>query len=558
MGVGTEPLTDGSAAYPWLIEDLADFDVFAGDSAYWAVGVHTQLMTDIDLSNKTYQTAVIAPDMDTGGSVSFVGTAFSGIFDGNDLTIDNLTIENGNDYIGLFGQINSGGEIKNLGVVDANVVGGGFEIGALCGRNMGNISNCYSTGTVIGTNGSSKLGGLCGQNRGGNIGNCFSACDVSGGDDSEHIGGLCGYRSGGSISDCYSTGIISGGANSRGLGGLCGVNFANDITSDCFSTSDIIGGNGAWQLGGLCGYTDGDFCNSFATGKVVGGDASDEIGGLFGRISYSTISHCYAIGDIITEGNSGNIGGLCGSNYCGSITNCYSTGSINGTGNGVGGLTGDNYGGIISNCFSTAKVSGYYYVGGLVGSYTARGTIGGGYIINCYSTGSVSGDTYVGGLLGAQFDGSITNCYSTGLVTGNVNVGGFIGYGLHWSNVGANFWDIETSGIVDPEEGLPDTDGIVGKSITEMMAQSTFIGWDFVNNWMMLRPGEDFPRLAWQAVFEGDIAGLYGVDLVDFSYLANYWGLDCDMDDCGRADIDGSGDVGLADLVYVSEDWLKE
>ena len=35
MGVGTEPLTDGSAEYPFLIEDLADFDTFAENFSYW-------------------------------------------------------------------------------------------------------------------------------------------------------------------------------------------------------------------------------------------------------------------------------------------------------------------------------------------------------------------------------------------------------------------------------------------------------------------------------------------------------------------------------------------
>jgi len=79
MGVGAEPLTDGSAAYPWLIEDLADFDAFAGDSAYWAAGVHTKLMTDIDLSGRTYTTAVIAPD--TNPKFDFDGTPFRGTFD---------------------------------------------------------------------------------------------------------------------------------------------------------------------------------------------------------------------------------------------------------------------------------------------------------------------------------------------------------------------------------------------------------------------------------------------------------------------------------------------
>ena len=53
---------DGSEGSPYLIEDLADFDEFASDSSYWASGVHTKLMTGIDLSGRTYTTAVIAPD----------------------------------------------------------------------------------------------------------------------------------------------------------------------------------------------------------------------------------------------------------------------------------------------------------------------------------------------------------------------------------------------------------------------------------------------------------------------------------------------------------------
>jgi hypothetical protein len=47
---------------------------------------------------------------------------------------------------------------------------------------------------------------------------------------------------------------------------------------------------------------------------------------------------------------------------------------------------------------------------------------------------------------------------------------------------------------------------------------------------------------------------------VDFAYLANYWQLTgCNSGtDCGRADIDGSGDVGIGDLAAVAEDWLRE
>jgi len=91
MGVGTEPLTDGSAQYPYLIEDLADFDEFASNSSYWESGVHTKLMTDINLSGRTYTSAAIAPDIDSDSG--WDGTEFWGNFDGDGHVVRNLTID---------------------------------------------------------------------------------------------------------------------------------------------------------------------------------------------------------------------------------------------------------------------------------------------------------------------------------------------------------------------------------------------------------------------------------------------------------------------------------
>ncbi|MDH4202242.1 MAG: hypothetical protein OEV87_05060 [Phycisphaerae bacterium] len=91
-----------------------------------------------------------------------------------------------------------------------------------------------------------------------------------------------------------------------------------------------------------------------------------------------------------------------------------------------------------------------------------------------------------------------------------------------------------------------------------MMIQSTFTGWDFTTPvWVMLREGEDYPRLAWQEIFMGDIAGLYGVDMADFAEIARNWQNTGCPGNCEDADIDGSGDVGLGDLAAVAEDWLK-
>jgi hypothetical protein len=503
MGVGTEPLTDGSAAYPWLIEDLADFDAFA-DSAnaatYWASGVHTKLMTNIDLSGRTYTTAVIAPDTIPTGD--FDGIKYSGVLNGNDFVISNLTINTSggdNDYLGLFGMIyGASAEVTNTEILECNIIGGiaSQKLGSLCGENQqGVLSNCRSSGSITCGDYSGNIGGLCGVN--GSVGSlihCRSTVLVTGGMvKSERLGGLCGYNYG-TISDCSATGSINAGYS---LGGLCGGNYYG-VISNCYATGSVTGKS---ALGGLCGGDEhGDINNCYAAGEITGSDGSWWLGGLCGNSNTSYIGNCYAIGTVNGSNNSEKIGGLCGE-MSGTLENCYSMGFI---------TSGDN-----------SK-----NLGGLCGRFV-------GTINNCYSTGFImSGinSEILGGLLGYLYSGTPTNC----------------------------FWNVETSGTTDGVASAdPDPVGVTGKSTAQMMTQSTFTGWDFSTSvWMMLREGEDYPRLAWQAVFDGDVAGLYGVDLVDFAYLARYWGLDCGSEDCGRADIDGGGDVGIGDLAAVAEEWL--
>jgi hypothetical protein len=506
MGVGTEPLTDGSAAFPWLIEDLTDFDAFAGNSAYWAAGVHTQLMTDIDLSGRTYTASPVQ--------------VFSGNFDGQNHTVFNLTVT-GSRECGLFGRVAGTNTVsaivKNLALQRCSIISDAAYNGCLIGLAPYYVTvlNCHvkqsqisSPWDVIGglvgvagsgiapdvtlsscsvvdstVSGGNVVGGLVGSSTSATIQNCYVNCRVSGGDGSLMLGGLCGENSG-SLSNCYSTGTVTGWDQ---VGGLCGYNLGS--IADCNSMGYVAGN--LW-VGGLCGWSGGPVTDSCSTGAVSGNET---------------------------------VGGLCG-------VNAFT----------------------VNRCYSTGKTEGMRVVGGLCGSSRE--------IINSYSTSHVSGDELVGGLCGARGD-FITNSYSIGSVSGNSRVGGLVG-GFTNSTIGC-YWNVETSGTTDgvgDEE--PDPSAVSGKNTSEMMTQSTFPGWDFSDSdgdgadWVMLREGEDYPRLAWQAVFAGDVAGLYGVDLVDFSYLANYWGLDdCDgVDDCGRADIDGSGDVGIGDLAAVAGDWL--
>lgn len=61
------------------------------------------------------------------------------------------------------------------------------------------------------------------------------------------------------------------------------------------------------------------------------------------------------------------------------------------------------------------------------------------------------------------------------------------------------------------------------------------------------------------ADYSGDIAGGYGVELVDYAAFVSHYGeTDCGANiDCQCADIDQSGTVDIADLLDVVEDWLK-
>ncbi|MHC4086714.1 MAG: GLUG motif-containing protein [Planctomycetota bacterium] len=267
----------GTQEEPWRIKSLDDFNDFAADPNYW--DDYTILETDVNLAGITYTTAVIAPDVNNV-KYGFQGITFTGVFDGNDHKLINLTIDGGfyNDYLALVGYIDDG-EIKNLGIECSFFYGdspGDYSslVGGLVGFNSGAITNCYSTGFIIGS-----------------------------GDYSHHIGGLVGFNSG-AITNCYSTGFASGpGDYSSLVGGLVGENAA--IISDCYSKVDV---NGMMEIGGLCGYNSVTITNCYSTGDVNG---VVWVGGLVGD-NYGDVSNCYSTGDVdgIIE-----VGGLVGLNF---------------------------------------------------------------------------------------------------------------------------------------------------------------------------------------------------------------------------------------------------
>ncbi len=303
----------GTPDDPYLISSAIEL----GAVVHYSPLAHYRLTASLDLSGIRWGTAVVPH--------------FEGTFDGNGHTISHLTIQ-GRSHLGLFGQVRSVAQIKDLGVVDVNVVGSSHYVGGLVAVNAGALTGCYSTGAVT-SGGSGQhygIGGLVGSNSGA-VTRCHSTARING--TSSDAGGLVGGN-GGSLTECYSTGAV----NTTGayVGGLVGGNVGT--VTQCYCTGMVT-----------------------TTGRYAGG--------LVGR-NGGSLTECYSTGAVSTTG--GDVGGLAGNND-GTVTRCYSTGTVSGNSN-IGGLVGSAFLGSVTTtaCFWDTQTSGRAASVGGTGRTTAE------------------------------------------------------------------------------------------------------------------------------------------------------------------------------------------
>ena len=241
------------------------------------------LVNNIDLGAYTFENPVIG-----------YGSSFSGSFNGDGHVISNLLIEaQDQDNVGFISRANGSTEIKNLGLENV-AISGYYRVGSICGYNNGTIQECYSKGTVTG---SDNTGGLCGESNG-TIQECYSMGTVTG---SDRIGGLCGYSVWYNIESSYSTANVSGQGS---VGGLCGNVWYSSLNS-CYAAGTV---SGEYSVGGLCGYyysnNDDYYVNQcYAVGEVTG---NTETGGFLGYYDCGYIYNSFW--DIETSGMSDGIG----------------------------------------------------------------------------------------------------------------------------------------------------------------------------------------------------------------------------------------------------------
>jgi len=545
-------------------KDLEIWDWYDLDAVRDNPEGHHILMNDLDSTTCGYE-ARASPTANgyKGWEPIGNGDRFTGSFDGQGYDIRDLFINRLDEYecnyIGLFGRVGDTAIIKNVGVVNATVIGC-RSVGGLVAENQGTVIDSYFTGSVTGNG---EVGGLIGENKGTVI-DSYSTGSVTG---NREVGGLVGLNEG-TVSNShynYDETLINGEniitigalynedfeqwlANNQSLlvntrfsqeNGYYVVNnvtdfkqllaFGQNATLKFRLNSDLdLGDEPDFFIPCLAGEFDGnghkisnlsfnfDFVSHVGLFGYLapGGNVTDlavenvtitacsEVGGMIGS-SYGILSNSHASGSVSGEWT---VGGLVGHNY-GPVSTCYATCNVTGRftnihmgdEESVGGLVGFNKG-TVSKSYSTGSATGNHKVGGLVG-WNSWGNV-----YNSYSTGSVSGTTKVGGLVGMNV-GYVIHTYSTGSVTsrtGSSQVGGLVESHVEGA-VSSSFWDTETSGQAT-------SDGGTGKTTAEMMDIDTFSGaaWpiisvdnpsdrDIDSTWNIVN-NVTYPFLSWQPV----------------------------------------------------------
>ena len=226
-------LSDASTIYittAQQLKQLAD-EVNAGDSKS---GKTVLLMNDIDLS--------VYPNWSPIGTLkpntSQVSYPFSGVFDGQNHTISNLTCTSvTNGYAGLFG--NFDGTVQNLILRDAQITVEGQAAAVVCENYKGQVLNCAMIGGSV--KGKSVAGGVVCYNRG-TVENCYATGDVTSlsGGRICYAGGVVGYNyREGTVQSCYAAGRVE---SEKHAGGAVGGNYGT--VQNCVALGQSVSAQG--------------------------------------------------------------------------------------------------------------------------------------------------------------------------------------------------------------------------------------------------------------------------------------------------------------------------
>ena len=317
--------------------------VNGGDTCFGKYFVQTK---DINLSSHYWN------------PIGNMGNPFSGNYDGCGFSIKGITINTGEEYIGLFGYV-SNATIKNVCLNDSNInctdnINGSIYCGSIAGNAPGSkILGCSNSCSIeinlenVSGLGIPNIGGIVG---GGNSATRIEYCQNSGSISVDilrintllSIGGIIGNGQGAMIRNCYNTGMVAttytgseqGFLDYTHIGGIAGL---NSNIYNCFNGAGIS--IAAWNAdaGGLIGQSSGNtIYNSFNTGMVFGLliPRIANVGGLVGYASNSNVYNSFntgnCIGSAMTDDEYDRFRGFLIGNAASSLHlyKCYYTSSV--------------------------------------------------------------------------------------------------------------------------------------------------------------------------------------------------------------------------------------
>ena len=178
---------DGSAGNPYQIETMEQLQSVSG-------GDHYIQMNDLDAEGFDFTTL----------------NDLTGVYNGNNYVISNLTIDTDDDlHVGLFGVI-AGGEVRNLGLENLDLIApAGEMVGGITGMLTagGNIENVFVTGNIDGW---LMASGIAGHVVDGVVNNSYAHVNVDA-DDTQNAG-IAGRLSGnGEVHNAYAVATVTGG-----------------------------------------------------------------------------------------------------------------------------------------------------------------------------------------------------------------------------------------------------------------------------------------------------------------------------------------------------------
>lgn len=244
-------LDENDVLHIYTADQLMDFAVIVNEGYKDADAI---LEADIDLDGYTW-TPIGVTAMGEG-----VTNGYTGNFDGNGHVIRNVTFATPVSAMaaGIFGTVQSGGTVRNLGVENLSFDDDTYDhrAGGIAGQLLADstISDCYVSNSTVKAS-SRVVGGIVGMNNG-TVKNCYTY-NMSLAGFNNRFGGISGDFSAGKLENCYT----DYSALASSLAGTA-TNCKAGVSADVFASGEI-----AYLLNGST--SEGDL----VWGQLIGTDS---------------------------------------------------------------------------------------------------------------------------------------------------------------------------------------------------------------------------------------------------------------------------------------------